>query len=97
MTPCISSAVDEEMRKGWRSGESKLLSGDEAMFLVDPAVLGWKALLASSCNGAKLLEISMPASLKLLSVPLTDRVARGSRESSAGKPLLSDLLLMLSL
>uniref|UniRef100_A0A0A9EWL5 Uncharacterized protein n=1 Tax=Arundo donax TaxID=35708 RepID=A0A0A9EWL5_ARUDO len=86
------------MRKGWRSGESKLLSGDEAAFLVDTAVLGWKALLASSCNGAKLPEISMAASLKLLSLPLADRVARGSRESSAGKrPLLSCGLLLLGL
>jgi hypothetical protein len=40
MTPCISSAVDEEIRKGWRSGESKLLPGDEAAILEDAAVLG---------------------------------------------------------
>jgi hypothetical protein len=39
----------------------------------------------------------MAASLKLLSVPLADRVARGSRESSVGKPLLSGRLLLMSL
>uniref|UniRef100_J3LL96 Uncharacterized protein n=1 Tax=Oryza brachyantha TaxID=4533 RepID=J3LL96_ORYBR len=95
ITPCISSAVHEERRNGCRSGESKLLSGDEAAFLVDAAVLGWNALLASNCNGAKFPDVSIAASLKLLSVPLADSLVRGSRDSSAGnRPLLSGLLLL---
>jgi len=92
-----SSAPDIETRKWWRSGDSKLLSGDEVRlrFLMDNAALGWKALLASCCNGTKLSGVSMTMSLKLQSVPLADVLAMGSRDRSgtgSNTELLSVLL-----
>ena len=51
---------------------------------MDDAPLGWKALLASCCNGAKLPDVSMAMLLKLLSVPLADVHAQASENCSRG-------------
>ena len=59
VSPWVSSAPEEEMQNGWRSGESKRLSGEEGTIPVeDIARLVLKALLAASCRGAKLLDVS---------------------------------------
>lgn len=96
---CRSSAADEETaetRYRWRSGESKLLSGDEPPPLAeDAALLGWKALRASSCNGAKLDNVSGTDSLPWLSRASAEILATGLREKSLwGLALLLVLLLL---
>jgi hypothetical protein len=89
-----SSGPDEETRNGWISGESKLLSGEEATIPaeLDIARLVWKALRASSWRGAKLVDDS----LNPFSTSLTETVGRGSRGRSAGRRtrLLARLLLL---
>ena len=96
---CRSSAPDEETaetRYRCTSGESKLLSGDDPpTFAEDAALLGWKALRASSCNGAKLESASGGISMPVLSIASVDIFATGLRERSLGcLPLLFVLLLL---
>lgn len=89
-----SSAPDEETRNGWISGESKLLSGEEATMPaeLDIARLVWKALRASSWRGARLVDVSV----KFLSTALAETIVRGSIGKSAGRRtlLLARLLLL---
>jgi hypothetical protein len=86
---------DEETRKGWISGESKLLSGEEATTPAefDIARLVWKALRASSWRGAKLVDVSV----KPLSGAIPEALAADSMGRSAGMRIrLLALLLLLS-